>query len=222
MQRVLVILRQVALVALTAVLVVGAPSVAGAHTDLDYTQPADGEQAGAPVGEITVAFSDPVTLVGAGFEVLTPAGVVVEPSVFSEDGAVYFLEMADPLAGGVAAVRYQVAAADGHVLDGGFSFTVPAAPTTALVTAPATVTPATSGAAAPPGEPATTAPPVITPAPTTTPPASVAVPVPVAGDGDNEGDDGGAGGILIGVVVAVVVLAGIAFLLLRTRLSSAT
>lgn len=237
MQRVIMFLRPVHVAALAALVVlagavagvVGTPSIVSAHTDIDYTLPADGEQAAAPVEEITVAFNDPVTLVGAGFEVLTPAGDVVVPSVFSEDGAVYFLEVVDPLAGGVAAVRYQVAAADGHVLEGGFSFTVPAAPATTApaVTVPATAAPATSGGAAATAAVPTTAPSVIAPAPTTAPPTATPVAtVPTSAvdavDGGGEGDGGGGSGILIIGVVAAVAIAGVAFLLLRSRTSTQT
>lgn len=239
MQRVILFLRPVRVAALAALVVLagavagvfGPPSVVSAHTDIDYTLPADGEQAAAPVEEITVAFNDPVTLVGAGFEVLTPAGDVVVPSVFSEDGAVYFLEVVAPLAGGVAAVRYQVAAADGHVLEGGFSFTVPSAPATTApaVTVPATAAPATAGAAAPAAVP-TTAPSVIAPAPTTAPTTVPPTATPIATaptsavDGGGQGDDdgGGGSGVLIVGVVAVVAIAGVAFLLLRSRTSTQT
>ena len=40
---------------------------------------------------------------------------------------VFLLQLDEPLAGGEAGVRYEVTAADGHVLEGGFRFTVPAA-----------------------------------------------------------------------------------------------
>lgn len=222
MQRVAVLLRTVVLAvgAATFAGVVLVPAVALAHNDIDYTLPADGEQVAQPVEEITVAFDDPVTLVGAGFEVLTPAGDIVTPSVFSEDGAVYFLEVPNALAGGVAAVRYEVAAADGHVLEGGFSFTVPAAPTstTPASAAPATAAPTTGGTAAPvttaAGTTATTAPAVIAPAPTSAAPTTE----PVVED-----DDGGGSstGLVIGIVAAVAV-AGVAFVILRARRGTPT
>ena len=122
-----------------ATTLVGAPP-ASAHTDVEYTVPADQEQVAEPVQQITVAFGDPVTLVGAGFEVFTPQQVVVEPSVFTEDNMVFVLQLDQPLAGGEAGVRYEVNAADGHVLEGGFRFTVPATVTGASpIAAPSTV-----------------------------------------------------------------------------------
>lgn len=223
MQRVLASLRAATVSALVVVGLIGSPPVARAHTDLEYTLPADGEQAAGPVSEITVAFDAPVTLVGAGFEVLTPAGTIVEPAVSSGDGAVYVLEVAEPLSGGTAAVRYQVSAADGHVLEGGFSFTVPALPV--ATTAPSAPTPTATPA---PPTSAATGPPVTTPAPitpatstpATTPAPRLTAPAPTAvvvAAADDSGDDAGSGiGILLGVVAAVVV-AGAAILLLRSR-----
>jgi copper resistance protein C len=222
MQRVLLILRPALAAALVALAVLGVASHAAAHTDIDYTLPADGEQATAPVAEITVAFTDAVTLVGTGFEVLTPAGAVVQPSVFSEDGVVYFLEVTEPLAGGVAAVRYQVAAADGHVIEGGFRFTVPGAAAATAPPAPAppaTASPATSASAT--AAPATTGgvPSTSAAAPPVTSAPALSAPAPgtaVLAD-DDDGADGGA--ILVGVLPAVAV-AGVAFLLVRSRTSS--
>ena len=189
MQRMRQFLRPLVAAVALVVAFSAAPTSVSAHTDVQYTVPADGEQVAEPVAEITVAFDDPVTLAGSGFQVLTPAGDVIVPSVFSEDGAVYFLSVPEPLAGGVAAVKYDVAAADGHVLEGGFSFTVPAADATATVPAGSTVAQG-STLAAPAGD--------------------------VAAD---DGDDGGSSlGIVIGVVAAVA-LAGVALLLLRSRSS---
>lgn len=216
MQRMRQLLRPAILALASVVAVIGVPSPASAHTDIDYTLPTDGEQATLPISEITVAFNDAVTLVGAGFEVLTPAGAVVQPSVFSEDGAVYFLEVAEPLAGGVAAVRYQVAAADGHVLEGGFSFTVPAAPvaTTAPPTvAPAPSAPATSGLVPTPTPGPTTAPSVIVAAPSTSGASAV-----LATTAD---DDGGGMGIVVPIIV-VIVVGGAALFLIRSRSSRPT
>lgn len=229
MQRVAVHLRSVVALVGAAAVAGGVlvPTVASAHTDLEYTLPADGEEVAQPVEEITVAFDDPVTLVGAGFEVLTPAGDIVVPSVSSEDGAVYLLDVPTPLAGGQAAVRYEVAAADGHVLEGGISFTVTAAPVT---TAPATRAPTVPPAATEPvtsvtGAPATTtaatttAPSVIATATTASPAtASPATTAPaVAAD-----DGGGSGTWIVVAIVAAIVLGGAAFVILRARRGTPT
>lgn len=211
--------------ALSSAVALGGAAPVSAHTALEYTVPADQEQLAEPVTQITVAFGDPVTLVGAGFEVFTPQEVIVEPNVFTEDNMVFLLQLDAPLAGGEAGVRYEVTAADGHVLEGGFRFTVPAAPATVPATAPvASTAPATAPAtvpatAAPAG---TTAPAVIAPAPTTAPVSAVSASVvaTVATD-DGAGDGGSNTGLIVGIVAALAVAAA-AFVVLRSRSNRAT
>ena len=130
-----------------AVLAVGlaaVPTVAHAHTDFDFSLPTDGASVAEPVAEITVGFTEPVTLVGAGFEVLDPQGNVHTPFAVTDDDTVFRLQLDPPIAGGEAAVRYEVRAEDGHVLSGGIRFTIEApVPTTAppsTTTAPASST----------------------------------------------------------------------------------
>ena len=123
----------------SAFLLVGAlvlllPVAAWAHTEFESSTPADQELVDSPVSEIVVAFTLPVTIVGNGFEVLDPQGNVVSPSVETDDDTTFTLVLAEPLAGGDVGVRYEVAAEDGHVLAGGFSFTItaPAITTTTI------------------------------------------------------------------------------------------
>lgn len=199
---------------------------AAAHTDLEYTVPAAEQEVAEPVTTITVAFADPVTLVGAGFEVFTPAEETVRPEVFTEDDMVYVLTLSEPLAGGVVGVRYEVAAADGHILQDSFTFTVTAPPVTAP---PVTAPPVTSAptvettppstmvtSTAPPGTSSATTP-QTAPAPGTVDPGTVAPTTVSPGDGDEGGGSGM--GIVIGIVAAVVVGA-VAFLVLRSRLGT--
>lgn len=203
---------------IAAAITLAVASPAHAHTDVDYTLPADQEQVAQPVSHITVSFTDPVTLVGAGFEVFTPQEVIVQPGVVTGDNMVFVLQLDAPLVGGAAGVRYEVAAADGHVIEGGFSFTVlataptsPAPPPPATLPATTSPGPATTVApSAPPAVPTSTQPVLIAPAPSSTP-------TTVAG-GDDEGGSGA--GMIIGVVAAVIVGA-IAFVVLRSRASRA-
>ncbi len=217
------------LVAVTAAALLMFASPADAHTDIDYTLPADQEQAAEPVSEITVAFSAPVTLVGAGFEVFTPQEVIVQPGVVTEDSMVFVLQLDAPLAGGAVGVRYEVAAADGHVLEGSFSFTVPAPPATTSPAptstpgspAPTTALPPVATGAAPTSS---TEPAVVAPAPTTAPAGSI-VPVDAVADDDGDedgGDDGGSStGLIIGLAVAIGA-ATAAFVVVRARAARAT
>ena len=111
-------------VAVAIVVTVSVAQPAGAHTDFDYSVPTDGASVGEPVSEVTVAFTQPVTLVGNGFEVFDPQQNVLQPFAVTDDDAVFRLQFDPPLAGGPVGVKYSVTAADGHVLSGSFSFTV--------------------------------------------------------------------------------------------------
>jgi copper transport protein len=113
---------------------------AWAHTEFESSTPADQESIEVPVTEITVTFTLPVTIVGNGFEVLDPEGNIISPEVETGDDTVFKLLLDEPLAGGEAGVRYEVAAEDGHVLAGGFSFTVAAPSTTTTSTLASTTT----------------------------------------------------------------------------------
>lgn len=193
---------------------------AAAHTDVDFTLPADGAVVDEPLAEITVAFGDPVTVIGPGFEVLDPGGNLLTPAVVTDDETVFRLQLDPPLAGGEAAVRYQVRAEDGHTIAGGFSFVITAG-------APTTLAPTTSGvpAATPrPTEPVLD--PVTTPVPstiaTTDPPDGPATTTAVTAAArplDVDDDDGSSTGGVVVVVVAVAaaVAVGGAFLLRRSR-----
>jgi methionine-rich copper-binding protein CopC len=219
-------------VALTVVLTTAGGS-ALAHSEVEFTIPAEGEQVATPVSQITVAFNESVTLIGDGFEVLTPAGRVEQPVITTEDGAVYVLALSTPLAGGDVGVRYEVAAADGHVIDGGFSFTVlapaDAAPVPSTLPIPPTVAPSTLPIP-PTVAPSTTAPtspsvPAVTSAgsaDTSEPPATpVATSVPTSliaapGDGGDGGDDSGSAlGQILGLLGGFVI-AGAVFVVVRS------
>jgi copper transport protein len=167
-----------------------------AHTDFDYSDPADGDEVAASLDEIVVAFTEPVTVVGNGFEVLDPAGSIVEPEVETSDDVVFHLLLDVPLVGGDAGVRYEVASEDGHVVSGGFSFTVADAITTTTMGETTT----TRSAATSNRPPDTT---VQVPA-TTVPAAAVAV-----------GDDDGASRSVIPLVVGALALVAVGIYLAR-------
>lgn len=206
---------------------VASPGVAEAHTSFDYSLPTDGASVGVPIGEITVAFTSPVTLVGNGFAVLDPQNNELAPFAVTDDDTVFRLQFDPPLVGGTVAVKYEVRAEDGHVLTGNFVFDVDApvpttvAPTTAPTAAPTTVPPTT-----PVAEAATTTP----AAPTTVAGSTLAGSAPAAttvasttpasdGDGDDAASDDGGTNMMI-VIAVVVALAAGGFLLVRSRTST--
>lgn len=209
-----------AVVAVLAVVGVSGAEPAAAHTDVEFTLPTDGASVGVPLDEVTVGFTAPVTLIGPGFEVLDPAGDVLTPFVVTDDDRVFRLQLDPPLAGGEAAVRFEVRAQDGHTITGGFAFTVTAEPPTTTSTTTPTTSPAvtvgTSPAATAGGTvPATTSAPQ--PDPTTRPsPATDSVAASSAPAASS--DDGPSTGAYVGIGV-VVALAAAALLVLRIRSS---
>jgi copper transport protein len=202
---------------------VAAPSSGTAHTDFDYSLPTQDASVAEPVSEITVAFTEPVTLVGNGFEVLNPQGEIVLPTPITDDDQVFRLILDHPVAGGEVGVRYEVTSLDGHVVQGGFSFVVDApVPSTTVpttTTAPVTAAPVTtaSATAAPATDPsaseATTTSAVTTVVDATT--TSVAVTAPPTSDPDDD-DTGRNTGIYIAVAAAIAI-AGVAFVVVRGR-----
>lgn len=203
---------------------------ASAHTGFDGSVPADGSTVDAPVDTVTLTFTGEPTPAGEGFVALDPSGVVRAPTdVAVEDGRIFVLGFDPPLAGGDVGVRWSVEAADGHVLEGAFSFTVTApAPTTA----PPTTAPVSS-------QPASTDPPATDPVssePVSTDPAAAVAPdddsseTGVAGvvsleeflvvDEGVPGDDLGRAGRTLGLLGVALAVGGIAFLASTLRGSS--
>jgi methionine-rich copper-binding protein CopC len=216
-------------VGLTIVLlgVLAVPSTGAAHTGFDYSLPTQDASVAEPVSEITVAFTQPVTLVGNGFEVLNPQGEIVLPTPITDDDRVFRLILDPAVAGGEVGVRYEVTSLDGHVVDGGFSFVVDAPlPTTTVPTtiaapvAPITTTPAT--AAPPVSTPTTIAPTTsvdsttsdATTTPTTTSPTTTS---PLDGNAEDADDSRTATYIAIAAAIAV---AAAGFVVLRGRNAS--
>lgn len=224
-------LRRFVGLAAAALVVLGAPASVAAHTDVDYTLPIDGATMGEPLTEVTVAFTQPVTLVGPGFEVLSPQGEVTQPFVVTDDDMVFRLQIDPPMGGGDVGVRYEVTAPDGHVISGSFSFTVSAeAPEpTVATTAPPSVASSVAEPESPQPDPTVgteapaTAAPVVTAGPESAEPEVVAAPAadpaPAVGDGTDDGGDGGGSGLLIAVAAAIAIGAA-AFLFFRRRASA--
>lgn len=174
-------------------IVLSTPMTASAHTEVDYTTPGDGEAIDEPVTEVIVAFTDAVTITGSGFEILDPAGSVIVPEVETTENVVFRLVPLEPLAGGDVGVRFEVAAADGHVVTGAFSFTVASVPTTVTATTTSSTT----------AETATTA------GGATTPDTSIPATSTVAPGGVTEvPEEGGSAWILVAVGVAALFGAG--------------
>jgi copper resistance protein C len=209
--------RAVALVVFAATVAL-APGRAMAHTELDFSLPANGTTVGEPVEEISVGFTDQVALVGNGFEVHDPQGNLLTPFVVTDDNKVFRFQLDPPLAGGVVTVDYHVRALDGDTQEGSFSFTV-AAPlvtsttstaigsATTIATTDVTTTVPTAAGAGPATSAPTTTPSTTTATSTATTAAST---LPSDGSDDNERT-------LMFVVLLGIAAASAGFLVLRSR-----
>lgn len=179
---------------------------------------------GEPVSEITVGFTESVTLVGQGFEVLDPQGNVIVPFAVTDDDQVFRLQLDPPVGGGDVGVAYEVRSADDHIVAGSFSFTVSVpAPTST------TSTTSTSTATVPATTPSTTSPAVETiAAPATTRAATTDVTTTLADTSTTDvattttevaaGDGGGSNTTWIVLGIAgIVVIGASAYLLFRPK-----
>ena len=135
-----------AVVALSVTVALSPAGTVSAHTAFAGSTPTDGAILDVPVSEILVEFTNPATPAGEGFVVLDPSGVVRNPTVTTDDDKVFRLTFETPLTGGTVGVRWKVRAGDAHPIEGSFSFTVTAVPST---TAPATTVPSTTASTEP-------------------------------------------------------------------------
>jgi methionine-rich copper-binding protein CopC len=210
----LVCRRSIAL-ALCAAAIAVTPGRAMAHTQFEFSLPAEGTTVGDPVKEITVGFTDQVALVGNGFEVHDPQGNLLTPFVVTDDNIVFKFQLEPPLAGGAVVVDYHIRALDGDEQQGSFSFTVaaPVPTTTPPTTTPPTTTDATvttpSISSTTISDATTTLPAVIDrmPTPPTTPDSTLPT---------DDGHDGSERTLMFAVLLGVAVAAG-AFVLIRSR-----
>ncbi|MFK8023835.1 MAG: CopD family protein [Ilumatobacter sp.] len=116
---------------------------ARAHTGFESSTPAMGDLVVDPVGVVTLRFTGAPTAIDDGFSALDGDGTVRMPtSIESPEAGVFDVGFDPPLAGGEIGLRWSVRAADGHVLEGGFAFSVEAQlPTTTIATTTTTTVP---------------------------------------------------------------------------------
>lgn len=200
-------------VALAILAIVAVAQPAQARTGFDYSVPTDGAFVGEPTSEVTVAFTEPVSLIGSGFEVLDPQGNLLQPFAVTDDDTIFRLQFDPPLAGGAVGVRYNVAAQDGNTLSGSFSFTV-SAPLPTSTTVAVTVPVSAPSAAAPTSTPApVTA--ISSVAPTAAAQTTVVAGGSTSGPGSDPGDQSNSG-LAIGIAAGVAAMAAV-FLAYRAR-----
>lgn len=111
------------------VLVTAAPSHSSSaelHLALEKSEPA-ADAVVPEVGEVTLWFTQAPQEATTSIRVVDSGGDVVpasEPTAASDDGTVFTSSMEQPLAEGAYQVVWRAMAADGHVVNGDFGFTV--------------------------------------------------------------------------------------------------
>lgn len=117
--------RRLPVLLVSAVLVLSLQAPVAAHTGLDSSQPSEGEIVTEPVSQVSLTFNRPVEPAGSGFTVFDEQGVHYRPdSLSSSDGQTWHLHFDAPLGSGVYEAWWRVAAGDGHIVEGMFTFTV--------------------------------------------------------------------------------------------------
>ncbi|MBC9224865.1 hypothetical protein GL325_00885 [Aeromicrobium sp. 636] len=104
-------------------LVVMWPAAAFGHASPIGSTPADGQVLTSPPDQMTVTFTEPVTLGGTGNAVLDATGEP-SPATFSVSGRVLTIRPEQPLPRGSHVVTWRVVSADSHPVTGGFTFAV--------------------------------------------------------------------------------------------------
>lgn len=101
------------------------PASAAAHTELESSHPSDGDAVDEPVSQISLIFTRPVEPISDGFVAFDEQGIERTPdTVESTDGQTWVMGYEAPLPSGRIEVYWRVTAADGHILEGAFVFTV--------------------------------------------------------------------------------------------------
>ena len=109
----------------TIVLAISWPGSLAAHTELESSQPSDGDLVSQSISQISLTFSRPVEPVSNGMIAFDERGVEHEPvAVDSVDGKTWTMSYEAPLPNGRYEVYWRVTSADGHFIEGAFAFTV--------------------------------------------------------------------------------------------------
>lgn len=101
-----------------------AASPAQAHATVVRTTPAIDEIVATAPQQVTVEFSEPVSVVAAETGVIGPDGERADAEPAAGDGNVLTFFLGDDLPNGTYLVSYRVISADGHPVPGGFTFSI--------------------------------------------------------------------------------------------------
>ena len=173
---------------------------AAAHNALHGTSPSDGASVSAPPEEITLTFDDKVIDLGIAVGITGPGGIAAVEGDPVVKGDTVTQSLAADLPAGAYDVVWRVTSADGHPIDGEFSFTTEGATTPAPATEDPTPaesanpTPTETATATPSAEATTTSPAAPSPSSNASTPNAVEA-------------EGGISTMTIAVIVALVLAA---------------
>lgn len=105
---------------------------ASAHTELQKSNPADGQSINAPLDRIELTFTEPPLIVGSKISLNDATGAAIATDDTQLDGSTLFVPWPTDIQPGDVTVNWRIAADDGHVVDGTFTFTYTAAATSGL------------------------------------------------------------------------------------------
>lgn len=145
------LVRILAAVAVTAGVLVAAPTSAMAHTELESTSPADGAVLSEPPATVSFTFNEELLPGTDTISVNDDAGNVVATAAVEPVGATISMPWPAEATSGTFQVAFRVVSADGHPVSGAITLTLSGEPgagsTPAASTAPdATPSPATTAA----------------------------------------------------------------------------
>lgn len=143
----------VALLAGVVFTVLGTPTAAWAHNALVSTSPGDGKTVAEPPSSIVLTFNEPAIASGTKVLVNGPSGSVTVGDPELVDTTVE-QALQPELAAGDYTVEWRVTSADGHPINGEFSFTVR---TGSVGTSTPTPVPTTGSPSVPPASPSASA-----------------------------------------------------------------
>ncbi|OLT52621.1 copper resistance CopC family protein [Cellulosimicrobium sp. CUA-896] len=197
---------------LTAVLAVVAATPAHAHDRLTGSEPADGAQLDAPPGAITLTFNTEPLEVEPQVVVTDSAGTVVAEGAPTIAGPTATLPLDTATLGGDSyTVAWRVVSSDGHPIEGTFGFAVAEPAQAAPPAAEDTGDDATDDATASAGPSADAS---SSAADATTPADDLTADGAAAGEAE---EGGSALPLVLGIVVALVVVAGVVTVLVLRR-----
>ncbi|MCU1499703.1 MAG: Copper resistance protein CopC [Acidimicrobiales bacterium] len=118
------VVRALAMVGVVVALVLGPAAPASAHAELVASTPVDGGVVERAPEEITLQFSEDVSVQPDGVRVLDASGERVDAGTATAAGSTVTAPVDGPLADGGYVVAWRVVSADGHPVRGAFSFSV--------------------------------------------------------------------------------------------------